>query len=208
MGRITRRSDYRQPITPASGKGSEIQRIRLEKIKDFGVKATMDLLIRPVRLSDSEDINEMRRQEGVRANTLALATETVAFSEVFLRNMGSDDHVLVAELDGKVIGMVGIHLLKSARQRHIACLGMMVRTEYQGRGIGKKLLENILDLADNWLMLVRVELEVTPDNERAICLYNSFGFEVEGRKKYSIIKGGKYADLIIMARYNIPSQFK
>lgn len=40
------------------------------------------------------------------ANTLALVTETIAFNENFLRNMGSDDHVLVAEFDGKVVGMV------------------------------------------------------------------------------------------------------
>ena len=168
----------------------------------------MDLLLRPVRLSDVEDINEMRRQKEVRANTLALNTETTALTEVFLRNMGSDDHVLVAELKGKVVGMAGIHLLKSARQRHSAFLGMMVRTEYQGHGIGRSLMENLLELADNWLMLVRIELEVTTDNERAITLYQSFGFEVEGKKKYAIIKDGKYADLLLMARYKIPTQFK
>lgn len=168
----------------------------------------MDLIFRPVRLSDAEDINEMRRQKDVRANTLALTTETIVFTEGFLGNIRSDDHILVAELEGKVIGMIGIHLLKSARQRHSAFLGMMVRTEYQGQGIGKKLLENILDLADNWLMLVRIELDVTTDNKRAISLYQSFGFAVEGKKKYAIIKDGKYADLIIMARYNIPIQFK
>ena len=82
----------------------------------------MDLFLRPVRLSDVEDINEMRRQKEVRANTLALATETIALTEVFLRNMGSDDHVLVAELKGKVVGMAGIHLLKNTRQRHSAFL--------------------------------------------------------------------------------------
>jgi len=92
----------------------------------------MDLILRPVKLNDAEDINEMRRQKEVRANTLALTTETIAFTEGFLGNMGIDDHILVAELEGKVVGMVGIHLLKSARQRHSAFLGMMVRTEYQG----------------------------------------------------------------------------
>ena len=98
----------------------------------------MNLLIRPVRLSDSEAINEMRRQEDVRANTLALATETIAFTEAFLKNMGSNDHIMVAELEGKVVWMVGIHLLKNARQKHTACLGMMVRTEYQGQGFDNK----------------------------------------------------------------------
>ncbi len=168
----------------------------------------MNLLIRPVRLNDAEDINEMRRQIEVRNNTLSLATETILFTEAFLRSMGVDDHVLVAETDGKVIGMIGLHVFKNARQRHIASLGMMVRTEYQGDGIGKKLMESILDLADNWLMLVRIELDVTENNERAINLYRSFGFEIEGKKKYSIIKNGRYADLFMMARYTLPSQFK
>ena len=168
----------------------------------------MNPIIRPVRLSDVEDINEMRRQEEVRANTLALATETVAFTGAFLQNMGNDDYVLVAEINGKAVGMIGIHLFKSARQRHMASLGMMVRLEHQRQGIGKKLMESILDLADNWLMLIRIELDVTEDNERAIPLYRSFGFEVEGKKKYSIIKEGEYADLLMMARYNLPSQFK
>jgi putative acetyltransferase len=66
-------------------------------------------------------------------------------------------------------------------------------------------MESILDLADNWLMLVRIELDVTEDNERAINLYRSFGFEIEGKKKYSIIKNGKYADLFMMARYTLSS---
>lgn len=104
--------------------------------------------------------------------------------------------------------MVGIHLLKGIRQRHSAFLGIMVRTEYQSQGIGKTLMGNILNLADNWLMLIRIELDVTADNEKAISLYRSFGFKIEGTKKYAIMKDGKYADLLMMARYNIPTQFK
>jgi len=57
-------------------------------------------------------------------------------------------------------------------------------------------------------MLLRIELDVTVDNEKAINLYQSFGFEIKGTKKYSIIKNGKYADLLMKARYNIPTQVK
>ncbi len=67
----------------------------------------MDLFLRPVRLSGAEDVNQIRRQKEIRVNTLALTTETVDFTEGFLRSVGSDDHVLVAELEGKVTGMVG-----------------------------------------------------------------------------------------------------
>ena len=69
-------------------------------------------------------------------------------------------------------------------------------------GIGKKLMEEILDLADNWLMLARIELGVYPDNNKAIRMYENFGFKKEGIKKYAAIKNGIYVDEIIMGRYN------
>lgn len=62
----------------------------------------MNLLIRPVRLSDARDINEMRRQREVRANILAPPTETIDFTEGFL---GGNDRILVSEIEGKVVGM-------------------------------------------------------------------------------------------------------
>jgi len=79
----------------------------------------------------------------------------------------------------------------------------MVHKDYQGMGIGKALLKEVLDLADNWLKLVRVELSVFVDNERAINLYKSLGFQIEGTKKYAAIKNGEYADEYVMARYKI-----
>ena len=69
-------------------------------------------------------------------------------------------------------------------------------------GIGKKLMKELIDLSDNWLMLVRLELGVYTDNEKALKLYKSLGFEEEGLKKYSAIRNGKYVDEIIMGRYN------
>lgn len=57
-------------------------------------------------------------------------------------------------------------------------------------------------------MLLRIELDVTADNEKAISLYQSPGFAIEGTKKYAIIKDGKYADLLMKARSNIPTQVK
>ena len=44
-------------------------------------------------------------------------------------------------------------------------------------------METLLDLADHWLMLVRVELEVFADNEQAIRLYEKLGFREVGRRK-------------------------
>lgn len=168
----------------------------------------MDINIRAINLSDAPAMNEMRIQNGVRENTLGIISETVMKSESFIRNLDGDSHLLVAEVDGKVVGVVGLSVNKNPRLRHSGSLGISIRKEYQGQGIGRRLMEKILDLADNWLMLIRVELGVLEDNEKAIKLYKSFGFELEGKKRYSIVRDGEYMDEYLMARYNIPQQFK
>ena len=62
----------------------------------------------------------------------------------------------------------------------------------------------VLDMGttiDNWLMLKRVEISVFTDNGRAVRLYESLGFVVEGTKRYAAVKNGIHADEYLMARY-------
>lgn len=51
-------------------------------------------------------------------------------------------------------------------------------------------------------MLARVGLEVIVDNENGLNLYKKLGFEIEGTKKYAVIRDGKFEDVYIMGRYN------
>ncbi|RRD64538.1 GNAT family N-acetyltransferase [Fretibacterium sp. OH1220_COT-178] len=161
--------------------------------KSGGVK------IRPVRPEDAKDVHELRVMEGVRETILALPSERVSDTEDFIRN--TKEPLMVAEVDGRVVGMAGLVVPFMARQRHTAGLGIMVHAGHQGRGIGRALMESLLDIADNWLMLKRVELTVFTDNERAVRLYESLGFVIEGTKKYAAVKNGVHADEYLMARY-------
>ena len=79
----------------------------------------------------------------------------------------------------------------------------MVHKDFQDNDVGTALMEAIIDIADNWLMLVRVELTVFVDNQRAIHLYEKLGFQKEGIKKMAAIRSGKYIDEISMARINL-----
>jgi len=166
----------------------------------------MDFIIRPVRIEDAEDINEIRRMDGVRETILSTYSERIANTEGFINSLSENDHLLVAEVekDGarKVVGVVGLNVSRIPRLRHCGSIGIMVHRNYQGKGIGRALLEKVIDLADNWLMLVRLELAVFVDNERAIKLYESLGFQIEGRKRFASIRNGKYDDEYLMARYN------
>lgn len=166
----------------------------------------MELTIRPVKISDAEAINEMKRMNGVKEDTLGLSSNRVENVEEMIRNLKGNNHMLVAEiiedLKCRVVGLISIGIKNNPRIRHIADIEMYVHKNYQNKGIGKKLLDEIIDLADNWLMLVRLEIDVFVDNEKAINLYKKKGFEIEGTKKYAYIKNGKYVDAYIMARYN------
>jgi putative acetyltransferase len=141
----------------------------------------------------------LRLMQGSLDYTLALPSERITGSRQRVESLGPDDHSFVAVLDGVVVGMCGLHVYPGKR-RHSATLGMSVDDNLQGRGIGRKLMEAMLDVADNYLGLTRVELEVMADNPRAIGLYERMGFEHEGCKRKAIIKGGGYVDALVMAR--------
>jgi putative acetyltransferase len=79
---------------------------------------------------------------------------------------------------------------------------MGVADDLTGRGIGTALLRALLDAADNWLDIRRIELTVFADNERAIRLYERHGFQREGLMRAYGFRDGCYADALAMARLN------
>ena len=61
-------------------------------------------------------------------------------------------------------------------------------------------MQAAVDLADKWLNLVRLELDVYSDNEPAIKLYKKFGFVIEGTMSRYSFRDGEYIDTLMMAR--------
>ncbi len=140
----------------------------------------MTYTIRPAGPEDAAGITALRRMPGVLEQAASLLRPPRRMEEI-LRQPGQGRHVLLAvSPDHTVLGLVMLTVESNPRRRHAGGLGIMVRTDCQGQGIGTALLEAVLDLADNWLMLRRVELEVYADNGGAIRLYQRLGFETEG----------------------------
>jgi RimJ/RimL family protein N-acetyltransferase len=82
-------------------------------------------------------------------------------------------------------------------------LGIRVGREGdRGRGIGKAALSLALEFAWDHLNLVRVQLRVLADNERAIKAYRGAGFAIEGRHANAAYIGGRWHDMITMAAFN------
>lgn len=159
-----------------------------------------DILIRRADVSDAEAIVRILESPGVVWGTLQVPYPSVQLWRKRLEY--NDEHFMYVACAGQqVVGNLGLHLNPTRpRRKHVASLGMMVRDDWQGKGVGTALMAAAVDMADKWLNLTRLELEVYTDNERAIHLYKKFGFEIEGTLKQHAFRDGVYVDSYFMAR--------
>lgn len=167
----------------------------------------MEFYIRPINVGDGKGVNELRRMPGVFEDILGIPSERIKRNEEFILNMDVNQHqfVAVSKLQSGeeiIIGSAGLTVNANHRTRHSGSIGIMIDKDYQNQGIGTALMDTLIDVADKWLMLIRIELTVFEDNARAIHLYEKFGFEREGIKRLAGIRNGKYENEYLMARIN------
>ncbi|GLK79337.1 GNAT family N-acetyltransferase [Methylopila turkensis] len=159
----------------------------------------MDAIIRAMRAEDIADIYEIVSQPTFLYWTLALPYESFEAVKRWLEATSPRDLMLVAEVDGRVVGASALRPFLG-RRSHAAEFWIGVREEHAGKGLGSQLLAAMIDTADNWLNLSRLEMTVFTDNERAIALYKKFGFEIEGAHKAATFRDGAFVDAYTMAR--------
>jgi [ribosomal protein S18]-alanine N-acetyltransferase len=107
------------------------------------------------------------------------------------------NHYVAARVDGELVGYAGISRLgrKPPYEYEVHTIGVDKR--FQGRGIGRGLLDGMLGIAAGGTVF----LEVRTDNAAAIGLYESVGFEVMGvRKKYYQVSGADAYTMRLPAR--------
>lgn len=130
-------------------------------------------------------------------------TLTVEEEQDFLQN--KLDHpksgYLSAWVDGRLVGNASFYPVGPySKVAHRACLGIAILKEYWGRGLGERLLNEIL-LAAKSAGFEQLELEVVADNARAIKLYEKCGFVRYGTRPNAFqYKDGGYSDEHLMVQ--------
>lgn len=117
-------------------------------------------------------------------------------------NRASRDLLILVFVDGEYAGNFSYEANSSSRKNaHRAGMGIALFQKFTGMGLGRVLMDRIIKYA-NESGFEQMELTVVSNNERALRLYKSFGFEECGRlpnaNKYD---DGTYSDDIFMVKH-------
>ena len=108
---------------------------------------------------------------------------------------------LIAKIGDRVIGVLNVSADPRHRVNHIGDMFIAISQEFWGYGLGQILMEEVIDWAEQSGVIRRLELTVQVRNERAVHLYQKFGFEIEGVKKRGAkTKNGEFLDVYLMGR--------
>ena len=112
------------------------------------------------------------------------------------------DNMYFAEIDGQWVGMVGAYQEEKTKLRHILnIVSVYVKPSYRGQGIGKALLQYVVDQAKKNPEIKKLLLGVVTTQEPAQALYKSLGFINGGHLKYAVKVGDQYFDEYLMELY-------
>jgi putative acetyltransferase len=159
----------------------------------------MTYLIRHVEPSDAPALQRLYSDESTYPSSLQIPYPPLSR---WVDRIAAEGVVMLCACAGdELVGNAGLHLnLKTPRRAHAGAIGMSVLSGWQGKGVGTALMHAIVDLADNWYGLARLELSVYPDNAAALALYKKFGFELEGTLRKHALRRGVLEDIYTMAR--------
>lgn len=157
------------------------------------------LTLRALRVADVEQYHALQQLPAVVNGNPHVPFQTIASTREYIEELAAPEIAIAAMVGDTLVGEAELSPLKG-RRAHAASLGIGVHDAWHRRGIGSALMTELIDLADNWLGLRRLELLVFADNHAALALYRKFGFEIEAHQRGAVLRRGVLIDCYFMAR--------
>ncbi|MGH7334206.1 MAG: arsinothricin resistance N-acetyltransferase ArsN1 family A [Candidatus Rokuibacteriota bacterium] len=157
--------------------------------------------IRPAGLDDAEIICTIYNQ-GIEDRLATLETEqrTPAERREWLAARGPRHPVFVTEVNGVVVGWASLNVFNARpAYRHVADVSVYVERSWRGRGVGRRLLAHLADVA-RALGYHKLVLAAFPFNQAGMALYERVGFRTVGTYCEQGQLDGRWVDVIVMER--------
>lgn len=149
-------------------------------------KKDREIIIRSAEENDAENLIDYLKITAAETPFLIREpdeiTLTIEQEKAFIKDKKNSmsELLLIAETDGRHIGNCSLMSIGGyKRYRHRCAIAIALYKEYCGIGIGKAMLEIVLDIAEK-TGYEQAELEVIADNKPAIALYKKLGFKMYG----------------------------
>lgn len=125
-----------------------------------------------------------------------------AEKELFEKLNASDtDAMLVCDVDGVIAGNCIIHFNDRIKTRHRGEVAIALMKEFWNQGIGTKMFEEMIRIAEKRPEVLQLELDFVEGNSRARALYEKMGFRITGVRPNAIrLKNGEFRNEYMMIR--------
>ncbi|MCL2610275.1 MAG: GNAT family N-acetyltransferase [Defluviitaleaceae bacterium] len=162
------------------------------------------VIISPPTISDAKELLEYINLISGESEFLTVGagdfSMTLEEQERFIENSTKQENnlLLVAKVDGKIIGNLKFSASKRPRIAHQGEFGITVAKAYWSFGLASALLSYLIEWAYKTGIIKKINLKVRSDNQRAIHLYKKFGFKEEGLITRDYLIKNKFYDSIAM----------
>ncbi|MFC7373459.1 GNAT family N-acetyltransferase [Fictibacillus iocasae] len=167
----------------------------------------MDYIVREAQKDDAERIINFYNIVGGESDYLSFGKnefqrDAVEYGDYLETVRGEDNSIILLALVGeKIISIATITSSQRARSKHVGTLGIVVSKEYKGKGIGKRLMKELIQWASQNGITKKISLVTRQDNENAIALYKQLGFKKEGLSERDTFIDGIYYHTLSMALF-------
>lgn len=167
----------------------------------------VDITLREAIPDDAADLLQVSQKIAEETDFLIMDEVGLGLNEEMLSLQLADLYesennlLLLAFADDKIVGMASVKAAPEFTISHIGEIGISILKEFWGIGLGTALLDEVIYWSENASPLRRLELTVQERNERALHLYQKFGFETEGTMKRGARDAqGEFLDVLLMSK--------
>jgi L-amino acid N-acyltransferase YncA len=161
----------------------------------------MTVTVRAASAADADAICAIHNQ-GIldRVATLDVTTRTADGVLDWLADHGSRHPVIVASVGGTVVGWASLNRFNPRpAYDHVADFSVYIEREWRGKGIGRQLLDRLIELARE-IGFHKMVLSALAFNQAGIALYTRAGFSTVGVYREQGQLDGEWVDTLIMEK--------
>ncbi len=173
-------------------------------MKKVILKNRSELLIRKATEEDAEQMSQFKMHISRESDFLSFGENEIEITAeterkiIQTENSTDNSVIIIALMNGEIAGFITFKGGAKIRKRHAGEMGICVRKKYWGLGIASLLLQVLIEWAKGTQIIRKIDLLTRADNEKAIKLYEKYGFEKQGLLTRDLCINGIFYDSVSM----------